>query len=304
MTGLLFYFSFILIGYGLQSSGWLPVRTTKILAQLSIGIFSPSLVFVSLTSQYNKTTLLEELYLPVGSFAIAGLSAVCGLLAQRCFRSRCDDAESATLGFAFALGNYAFLPLAISTSIWGSKAASQLILSTLGSDLAIWTIGISFFPVRGSRLKRLINPPLGALLAALVVLLINSTSLTLAASYLNELLQVFSLAALPASMTLIGMHLAKAGAIPWRDFRIAVLVVFRTVVLPSLILILVFSWSIDPGTYRVLILLSMMPTAIATVMLSELYGGSPKFAAHCIAATHMAAAIAVPIWLWNLNLLF
>ena len=292
------------MGYGLQSSGRLPSHATKIVAQLSICVFSPSLVFVSLTSHYDKVTLLQELYLPVGSFAIAGLGSLGGLLAQRYLRSKCNEPESATLGFAFALGNYAFLPLAICISLWGPKAASQLILSTLGSDLAIWTIGISFFPVRGSRLRRLINPPLGALLAALVVLLVNADGLNETAIALNKILYFFSVVALPASMSLIGMHLAKAGAIYWRDVRIGVLVLFRTVILPSLILVLLLCWSADIGTYRVLILLSMMPTAIATVMLSELYGGSPTFAAHCIYATHVVAAIAVPIWLSSLNLLF
>ena len=81
----------------------------------------------------------------------------------------------------------------------------------------------------------------------------------------------------------------------------SVLAALRLLVIPATAVALVFLLPFGEETLRkVLLVVAIMPSAIASVILSEVYGGDIAFSSVGVLVTHLLSLITIPMWLFLL----
>ena len=305
---------FLMVGFGVlaRGTGIIDDGTTKRLARLLTRFFYPALIYSSFVTSFTARTLAGSWVLPVGTFLLMLLGHVVGRLASPLLR---PEAEPVRRGFLFqcTINNYVFLPMPLVLLYLGGSGVANLVLSTLGSELAVWTLGVLALTGHGlsaRTLRNLLSMPLVAIGAAVATILLRDAfgadisphllgqpwAGTLTASLLSGL-ELFGGATVPVAMVIVGSRMFELR--PGHLFRRSqvLLAAMRLVVIPGIALLILSLIPLATDVRRVLVIVAVMPSAMASVVLSELYNGDSQFAASGILTTHLLAIATIPIWL-------
>jgi predicted permease len=208
------------------------------------------------------------------------------------------------------MNNYSFLPLLIGAALWGEKAVALVIFSGLGSELCVWTLGLK--ALTGQKLDRrflqnLVSVPMVALMFSFAVLALCSICMRHGLSpgdtsgeLLKTLLETCRMAGgatIPASALICGSRIALLHPGKLVTPLMAGTCALRLVVIPALCIAGLSLVPIPLDVRRVLILISVMPAAMASVTLAEAFGGDADFSAAAILATHLLCLVTIPLWL-------
>lgn len=313
---LLSIFLMMAIGWLARRRGLINSDTTRHLSKMLTYFFYPALIFTSMTSHFSTQSLAANWQLPAGAFLIMLIGFGIGLLVERLLTDPHSKQGHAFL-FACTINNYSFLPLPLVLMLWGEPGVAGLIFSALGPELAVWTLGIYALSGRKLRiesLRQLLNPPLLTMVASLcIVFLRDQLPPGLSAIGVRPAIAELK-AAVFAALTLLGgatipMAMVVAGS-RMADLRPhhlfsriqAALAVLRLVIIPAIAFGLMALLPLTLDTRRILVMVAIMPVAVTSVVLSELYDGDSDFAASSVFITHLACLITVPLWLFLLNL--
>lgn len=288
----------VFTGYYLGSKNLLSESFWHVLLKALLWVVYPGLIFHSITKGYSKGTLQSQLFLPAAGFGIMLVGFILGHAYLR-LQKKVPSHKRATLGALATMGNHVFLPYPIAKLIWDDQAGNAVILTSLGGDIGVWTLGISFLVHRGNKsLKRLINPPLIAMLCAIAIVLLE---IRLPEFIMEIKIGFGSLGSLavPLAMLFLGYNLKGT------QLSSTGLAEFAPTMLIQLILIPIVTWiicqllSVPQDSAKVLYLVSAMPSAIACVMLSQLYHGDAALAAKGVLVSHIGAFLTVPVFLYT-----
>lgn len=308
-------FLMIFLGVVARRRGLVDGPGTRMLAVLLTHLFYPALIFSSITASFTLPELLQNWTLPAGALLIMATGCLIGLAASRLVDLR-RTGERRSFLFQCTINNYAFLPLPLVMAFWGEKAVGQLVFSTLGSEFAVWTIGVYLLsghrPGRGA-LRHLLSVPMCAMLAALCVVVaragighagweawFSQGLIARTGSSISWGLTLFGNATVPMAMVVAGSRMAALRRADIMAAHQYLLVVLRLIVVPAAVLTLLMLLPFPEQARRVLMLIAVMPSAIASVTLSELYRADAAFAASTVLLTHVVCLVTVPVWLWLL----
>ncbi len=270
----------------------------RVLLKVLVNGLYPALMLAKVTGGYDKTSLLDHWYLPVASFCLMLAGFVFFHAYAMLFGHKIPPARKATMGVLATAGNYVFLPYPLALTLWGEAAGQDVLLATLGSDLGLWTLAVSFFGGSVSqRFRGLITPPLIALASA-VTLVYLERPFGSAWEFLLTPLGMIGQLAVPVAMLILGHHLAQ---IKWRKVNLkdhAAVIAIRLLLIPTSALVLWHYVELPQESGKVIFLIATMPAAVASVFLARLYKGDPNYAAQAIALTHAIALVTVPIWIY------
>ncbi|WP_141732973.1 AEC family transporter [Oligoflexus tunisiensis] len=289
------------LGLLLESRGWFAPRFKGRIALALINIFYPSLILSALLLKLNAASLASIWLLPFLMALVLFVGLALGIsLEQRVGLP--DDSQRRSFRFISLLPNYSYLPLMVAQALWGDDGITLVVIAGVGADLVLWTVGVpQIMQKREMDLRRLfLNPPLLALVLALILLQAPfDAAREMLQPGLGVLRQVGS-ATIPASMLLLGAHLARRTSAHQPRRAHGVLLVLRLILIPAaLSLLFMLSPGLLPALPRqVLILVASMPGAIVTVVLSEVHEASPDFAARHILLGHILWLATGPFWLW------
>ncbi len=305
-------FVMIFLGYASRRGGLLNAETTGGISKLVTYCFYPVLIFASVTSGFTLPSLLSHWTLPAGALLIMALGLGVGLAAGRLVRFSSVSQERA-YRFQCTMNNYSFLPLPLALLFWGEPGMAAIALSTVGSELAVWTIGVLALTgekPRLSFLRRLFNLPMAAIAAAGIFLLLShlllpargfawlssKPALDLKAA-LWPAMQLFGKAAIPLAMVVAGSRLAELRPERLFSSQLLLLTVLRLVAIPGAAILLLHLLPFAHDVRQTLALVAVMPCAVSSVMLSDVYGADSEFAAACVLLTHVFCLATVPLWL-------
>ncbi len=307
---------FMMIGVG-----WIACRlniinadTTRNLSRLLTSFFYPALIITSMTRNFTPESLVARWYLPVGAFGIMLIGFCIGLLLERPLVNPQSRQGHAFL-FQCTINNFSFLPMPLVLMFWGETAVASLIFSSLGPELAIWTLGvyaISGRRLRGGGFKHLFSPPLLSMAGALIFVFVKDalpaaftaffaqTFFREAGEAITSSATLFGNATIPVAMLVAGSRMA--GLHPGHIFsRVQIAVgAIRLILVPAASFALILLLPLDTDTRRILILVSTMPSAVSSVILSEIYQADSEFAASSVLITHLLCLITIPFWLYLL----
>ncbi len=290
----------IALGFVLERRQLIPAFLKAWLALALIRLFYPCLIFAALLLRLNAAALEHLWVLPclMALTLLLGLLIGLGLEKKLAFA---DDGTRRSFRFLCLLPNYSYLPLMVAQALWADAGITLVALAGVGADLVLWTIGVPQIAARARLdLRRLLlNPPLIALVLALMLLLEPFARLRHQLQIPLEIMQAIGRATIPVSMLLLGAHLGRRTRSGKDKKAHALLLGLRLGVIPALLLLLCYLLPhlLEPSARRVLILIGSMPGAILAVVLSDIYAADADFAARHILVGHLLWLITGPAWL-------
>jgi predicted permease len=212
--------------------------------------------------------------------------------------------------FQCTINNYVFLPMPLIMVYWGEKGVAMLVFSTIGSEVAVWTLGVVALTGGGVSIRqmagRLLTMPMAAIAASVLTLLVRDglgvtclpeSVLGQTGNALLDAMKMLGAGAPPLAMVVAGSRMAELHPKHlWQPIQLGVTVV-RLLVVPALALLVLHLLPLAGIPLAVLRVVAVMPAAIASVMLSDLYNADSEFAASAVLLTHVASLVTIPIWL-------
>ena len=293
-------------GFLARRRGLLSAQGTNDLAHVALSLVYPALIFVSIT-ELSFADLRTHLSLPLLVMVIAFAGFGLGLLSVRFLGQVPSDTSRAFL-FHCLINNYSFLPLPLVLFRYGDAGVALLIFSSVGYEVLLWSLGVMLFSRaerKRDQLKSLFSPPFIALLVSLAFVAARDLLpwpapppwLALAGQTLRSGLKTLGTATIALSMLVAGSRFAVLEFKTILGWRIWFVSAIRLVAVP-LIMIPVLGWlPLDPVARGILYIISVMPSAMVSVLFSERYGGDTDFIAGGLLLTHLWALVTVPLFL-------
>jgi len=328
-------FLVILVGWLARRRAYLTAETTRALSRFVVDITMPALIITQMLRTVDARTLAADWYLPLLGAGVLVLGNGVGLLAAPLFARR---GERNTFIFLAMVANWVYLPLPIVQTLYGDEGVRMLLLTNVGSQLVLWTLGV--WALRGGRpdlssLKNLVtNPGLIATAAGIliaqapaahrIVQLGNWVSGTGTAQALGVAHAGFGsllLGALYSAVQLAGdmtiplsliMTGAQLGELDIADHRpsmpLAGVVVTRLALAPVVAVALGWLigrlWAPIPEVPRmVTYIIACMPVAISCSLFTDRFGGDTSLAARGIFYSTLFSILTVPFVLYVIQVL-
>jgi predicted permease len=302
-------FLIIILGIIVRKKNLISSITINEFSVIITKVFYPALIFSSFLKNFSSDEIIKNYLLPLGTILIMTVGYIYGIFISKFLKFK-DEKEKNTFRFQCTINNYSFLPLPIIILLYGEKYGTFLILSTFGSEISVWTIGI--LSLTGNRLKKesfkniLSIPMISIILSVVLIFLKDYVSIQniKIIETGNSILNAISLignATIPVALFIAG---AKMGEINFKsifDFNSMVLSLFRLIIIPLTSIFLFYILSFPYEIKRVLNIVAIMPSAIASIVLSEAFGTDSEFAAKTVLLTHLLSLITIPIFLYILR---
>lgn len=262
------------------------------LSRFTINVLTPFLIFSSITANFTLEEMKEVWIYPLSTFGMVALHALLGFLLLPGLRHR-ENGRKETFLHMMAMNNYLFLPLMIISHLWGGKHVAALMLASVGSIAGQWTIGVAVMACGDWKklLKNLLSP---CLVAVVVSVLWIVTGCTMPESILLIIgkIGIFSV---PMTLLLIGSSIYISG----KKLRQYPLDLFyscfaRLVIIPLLSVAIVKLLPLPPMLSDILLVLSVMPGAVASVLVVREYGGCADFAGQLVLGSTCLGILTIP----------
>ena len=161
-----------LVGYVLAKKAVLDANGLKLLSNLTIQVFFPLFVFYQFITHFDFKAIPFWWIFPLISFTITLVALGLATLLLVLRKSSVKNEFKAVI----ALHNAGHIPLLLAATLPLGEQASTLyiyiILSLIGFDLSLWSLGVWLLTRKagsGMDLRNLVNPPLMAMAIALMV---------------------------------------------------------------------------------------------------------------------------------------
>jgi len=300
-----------LAGYALSRLRWIDAPFNRQLSLVMLNVFYPCLIISSIVRNFTWETLLQNWMMPAGTVFILVTGWLVGLATLPLLR-RQTEATRRCYHFVCLMNNYSFLPILMGAALWGERAVALVIFSSLGSELCVWTLGVK--ALTGQKLdraflKNLVSVPMVALMVSFAILAVRAVcerhgfvpgAASVPDEFLKTVLETCRMAGgatIPASAVICGSRIAMLHPSKVFSPLMAGTCALRLVVIPAICIAGLSLVPLPLEVRRVLILISVMPAAMASVTLAEAYGGDADFSAAAILATHIVCLGTIPLWL-------
>ncbi len=300
-----------LAGYALNRLKWTDAAFNRQLSLVLLNVFYPALIVSSILRNFTWESLLRNWAMPAGTAFILVTGWLVGWLTLPLLRRQAESTRRC-YHFVCLMNNYSFLPILMASALWGDRAVALIIFSGLGSELCVWTLGIK--ALTGQKLdraflKNLASVPMLALLGASAVLALRDTcarhgALPASGSVTDQILttlvetcRMIGGATIPASALICGSRIAMLHPSKLFTPLMAGTCALRLVVIPAVCIGAITFLPVQVEVRRVLVLIAVMPAAMASVTLAEAVGGDADFSAAAILVTHIVCLFTIPLWL-------
>ncbi len=301
-------FLMMLPGFFSARTGLIGEKSLREISAVHIRFIYPCLIISSMTSSFDLSELRALWFLPAGCFGImlAGYLIALAFMRLPVFDS---GEERRAFQFQCTINNYSFIPIPIAMSLCGSRGAAAVIYASIGAETALWTLGIASlkgFSLDRKILGNFLAPPLLALYFSLALIMLSGCLSFDLKEFLSShvffskmMLSVKSLgtATIPLAMVVCG---ARMALMPMKEINkrsVWLATVLRLLVIPAIAIFAIRALPIAAEYRNVLFIIAAMPTAVASILLSEIYGGDKDFMTASVLVTHAASLASVPLML-------
>ncbi|MDE1921316.1 MAG: AEC family transporter [Candidatus Omnitrophica bacterium] len=287
------------MGFYLVKSGIVQESGLRLLSFLSVNVLFPLFIFYQIIAHFDPVHMSFWWQFPLINISLALTGLLISSLVTFRHRGPLKDGFLAVS----SLHNGGYIPLLIALSLplgaWGTQVYTAVILSIIGFDLCLWSLGIWLVTKDESGrmdLTRLINPPLLAMFAAMIIVL------TLGGGVIpGEVLKpvkIFGDAALPIAMIVIGGNLSLSGLAKMNWVHVAPAALIKLVVLPMIALIVLSTVRLNPLVSLVAMIQSCMPSSITISIIARHHETKNQdFINRGIFVTHLLSIISIPVFL-------
>ncbi|WP_309399189.1 AEC family transporter [Cerasicoccus maritimus] len=299
---------FIIMGAGglARKLEWITNAGEKTLLKLVVNILYPAFLFsvVSRNESLRSDGLIVSAVLTGFIFVMVGYAvfyAIAPLFGMK------DNAERRAFSFTGGIYNYGYFAIPVCQPLFGLETTGVLLVISVGVELAMWSVGVLIVSGEFNRssLKRIISPPLMAILLAVIVNLLGLTPFI--PKFASESLDLFGRCAIPIGLMMIGAtmwDLISREPIFTRPTVALGACITRLGIMP---LILVAAYLFIPASLplrEAALVHAVMPCGVFPVVLTSVYGGRTDIALRTVIPTCLLSLITIPLWIqlgisWN-----
>ncbi len=297
-------------GYAAVKRGYFSESTSAALSMLLVNFIYPCLIFHSILHGFTLKALVSSWTLPAACLGVMSLGCLIGSAAARFVKFRSED-EKTSFIYLSLMNNYSFLPLPLVMAVFGDEGVAALIFSSLGAELAVWTLGV--FVLHGRtfswrNLRHLASPPLLSLYLAVALLAVFQlvgtdprevleSKQSFVPFYIFGTVKSVGLATIPIAMIIAGARMAMIDLSGLNDPHAWLVSALRLIVIPLACIAILKLIPLPHMTVSIITVVAVMPAALASILMSEIYGGDKHFMALSVFMTHVLSIATIPTML-------
>lgn len=266
----------------------------KMLADLTILVATPLLVFYSMYVNYIPELLKAAYKLPFVSFFTVVLTL---LISAFIFKLLKVPEEKKNALYALSsFSNTIFLGLPINMALFGDISLPYVILYDLGHTPLFWTLGIwvlsddKSFDVKG--LKRILNP---SFISIVLSFMVASLRIHVPEVIMKSAHMIGSIA-IPMALLFIGMNMyvVEKGDLNYLLFIPALI---KLILTPLIAFLLVYYLNLPVIAKKVAVLEAAMPTMITVAIVARQMSEKNSFASTVVFIANLLSFLTIPIFL-------
>ena len=287
------------IGFLCSKAGLIDQVAEKKLTELLLKVVQPAYLFAAYQRSFDKG-LLRNFMICLAMAAAAFLVLI--LVPYLFFPRGSRDREVGLVVSAFP--NTGFFGIPLISGVYGAEGVFFLTTMITMFNVLIWTYGVivmsgSHDSVRAT-VKRLLSPALIAIAIGLVCFSLGLLLPEAIASPLNQLCSMHT----PLAMLISGAVVARADVRQGlKDPLVYKISLFRMLLLPAMVALLLFWLPVDPMLITIVVLASGFSAGSIPLMLCIRYNKNSVLAGECLALTTLLCAVTTPLVYLLLNLL-
>ncbi len=288
------------VGYLLVRRQMMDQNDLQLLSFLSVNIFFPFFIFYQITHYFDPLCTPFWGGFPLINIVLVLIALFVTWLVSRILPASLKDEHLA----ASSLHNAGYIPLLLSMSLplgdIAGKVYTAVILSIIGFDLCLWTVGVRLMTRRQSGrqmgLKNLLNPPLLSMLAAVAMVLTGANAFL--PEDVFKPMRILGDSALAVAMVVIGGNLALTKLRNVDPLQISGVLLIKLLLLPMLALTGLLFLKLDPVVSFVVMVQACMPTSVTLSIIGRQHGtDNQDFINQSIFFTHILCMFTLPIFL-------
>ncbi|RQD78770.1 MAG: AEC family transporter [Halanaerobium sp. MSAO_Bac5] len=288
----------ILLGFYLKRSGKINQAAEKGIAELTIDIAFPALIFTNIVRDFNLNLLKRYLLIPLSSFIITTASILMILLIARGLKY--SNKESKEVAFVSSFSNNIFVGAPIAIAIFGAQGLIIAIFYDFGMHLVVWSLGVWLLNSSEKNrernfLKNIFSAPIVALLFSIIVVMLRIDVPEIIINISENIANI----TVPLAMIFIGLKLAQSRVKKlFGNKKIYLVSVLRLLIIPSLVYLGSGLFSL-PDLYRgVITILASMPVFATSPVIMQKFNHNGDLASEAIFATIVFMIFTLPLFIY------
>ena len=301
----------ILIGYGANKIGWIPIEASKYLSKLVINIAAPCVVIVSFAGKEKDPENLKTLGLlciiSIGGFIISWLIST--------FFVKITKVPKQDVGVYknfLVFSNSGFMGFPVSYALFGAEGLFYMVIFNSVPQLFLYTFGVATIKRSAGLyekekfkisklLRNFITPPLIAVVVGLIIYFLQLPIHSELLEFLSTLGGIMT----PLCMIIIGLQLTESKIKEFvGNWRLYLMSAFRLVIIPIVFAMIIIPFGLDKLIESVTILNFLLPCAAVPVTFAEEFGGNAKLAAEGTFLSTLLSIITIPVAMLLLTMLY
>ncbi len=284
-------FLVMIIGFFARKRNIINAQVNRGLTGLLLNITLPFTIITSFNYEFSIDMLKKS----GGVLVYTSLIFIISYLIGRVLYSKYPREIKGVLMFSAMFSNCGFMGFPIIKSVYGQEGIFYGAIFNMVFNILLWTVGISLFTGKKDlkTVKRaLMNP---GTVAVYIGLIIFFFSIKLPAPIMNTLEMVGDMTS-PLSMIVIGSILGDMNikeVFSSKEAYYSTLV--RLVLIPAVVFCIFKLFRAEGLSFGVLLLISAMPAAANTAIMSEKYDANSALASKCIFISTALSAITIPL---------
>lgn len=305
LTATLAVFSVMGIGAAARWRNLLTQEADQTLLRLVIRVLVPALILDKILGNRALDDPLNVYIPPLVGYGSIILGVVIAMILVRTLGPAIGlttRAGQRTFIVCVAMYNYGYIPIPLIQQLFDEDTVGVLFVHNLGVEMAMWTLCI--FVLTGGMgrqwWKRLLNPPVITIVAALVINALGWHELIPA--FVRQIFTMLGACAIPMSLLLIGATVMDYLGEARLERGMAVMgagSLLRLMIIPALFVL--FAWlmlgRMPVELQRVMVVQAAMPAATFPIVLAKHYQGDVATAVRVTLATSLLSLITMPLWL-------
>ncbi|MGB9780491.1 AEC family transporter [Caldanaerobacter sp.] len=270
----------------------------KMLADLTILVATPLLIFYSMYVNYTPELLKASYKLPlVSSFTVVLTLLISAFIFKLL---KVPEEKKNALYALSSFSNTIFLGLPINMALYGDISLPYVILYDLGHTPLFWTLGIwvlsddKSFDIKG--LKQILNP---SFISIVLSFMVASLRIHVPEVIMKSAHMIGSIA-IPMALLFIGMNMyvIEKGDVNYFLFIPALI---KLILTPLIAFLLVYYLNLPVIAKKVAVLEAAMPTMITVAIVARQMNEKNSFASTVVFIANLLSFLTIPIFLVLLN---
>ncbi|MGM0508640.1 MAG: AEC family transporter [Fusobacteriota bacterium] len=284
------------IGYIIKKYEIISEDTVKDLSNLTVTVFLPALIIISMNRKFEVEKLKNSGYLIlIGLIYYFTVYTFHKFISKKVYN---ENKKQNIYTFLGTFANVGYMGYPVIYSVFGKLGVFYAAVYNLSHGIFLWSIGVSLVSEKNEfKFKNLFNPGMIALVTGFLLFLF-SVELPF---ILNRPLNLLGNVATPISMLIIGAVIAEIDIKKMMEWKLLILAIFKLLLIPITLITILYFLDISSKIKWVMVLISAMPCAVNSVVLSKKYSGDYVLASKGMLITTVLSMGTLPFLIYIMN---